>query len=173
MEDSMRNKLLLIAFAMSYVGSTLLACGDDTQSTPDKSTASPDKSTAFLDKGTASSDKNTASSDKSVGASDKGTITSDKGQVAPDTKPVFPDSKDPWNCTLIGLCQTQCGLDITCLNTCKINGCESAKTAIDALTSCAVLKCLHDCSQGFNATCEVCTKKDCATEWSACEASTC
>jgi hypothetical protein len=146
----MRFSLL---WTLSFAWLALSSCSDDSTPSTDVSTtkeASATKDTiATVDKG--------AKKDASAG----------KDLV------ITLDGTNPWSCAQIGWCQKGCGTQGPCLTDCKNRGCDSAKTAIDALTQCAVSKCLADCAGGFNDKCMACTSQKCPTEYNACVDHTC
>jgi hypothetical protein len=129
----------------------LAACSDDTTNPPagDKTVAQSDKGTPALDRATTAADK---------GTSEARTSEAGAGQT----------------CKQVAECAMPCGTDLTvCVAACKDKGCPDAVVKFDALAGCAILKCIADCTGGFNEKCNTCAQSKCPTEYNACQSHTC
>lgn len=137
-------RLLTVTVISAFL---LAACSDDTTTPP-----AGDKTAARSDKGTPSPD-GTTTADKSTSTKEAGA-----GQT----------------CKQVAECAMPCGTDITvCVAACKNKGCPDAVTKFDALAGCAILKCIADCTGGFNEKCNTCAQDKCAAEYNACQNHTC
>lgn len=138
-------RLLTIVIFSAFL---LAACSDDTTNPP-----AGDKTVAQSDKGTPAVDGTTTAADKGTSATEAGA-----GQT----------------CKQVAECAMPCGTDLTvCVAACKDKGCPDAVTKFDALAGCAILKCIADCTGGFNAQCNTCAQDKCAAEYNACQSHTC
>jgi len=137
---------------------SLAACGDDSKPAATPDTAGSKDLALKADTG----------APQEAGVAVEAGTTKDSSVAAAD----FP-AAGQWSCKQVGECQKPCGINITCLNACKDNGCQSAKDATDKLWNCVLGKCVADCMSGFNATCDACMLKNCATEYNACQGHTC
>jgi hypothetical protein len=84
------------------------------------------------------------------------------------------DMNVDWTCAQVSACSSGCGIDTVCIDDCRSLGCDSAKTAFDALKDCGASNCWSLCgSEGSSDACDACVGEHCGAEISACDAQSC
>jgi hypothetical protein len=97
-------------------------------------------------------------------------LQADDGEVPP------PGECAPsgWSCLDIGECAEGCGVNLDCVEACKVRGCDEAMAVFDELSDCGIDKCWTSCLGGSTTeTCHNCNNDKCGAETTTCEETLC